>query len=320
MPCGIEYSARYIPSESDFLWAGQRPEGVALRALTPPARTLPISRGLAVINNSSPLKWERLAHKQLDGQFVSDICRGLNCSPFEAGAILDAVYRVYAPCFQTSGSVRPGQLLLPVVAAEVPPGTPLDQAALTTVCLTLDAGCEDLDVRRRGGIPALRRHRLQRLAVEAFQQGGLLTLEDLAYRLLNCGLRTLCRDVQILRREGIALPLRSTIKDIGRSLSHRVLIVQHWLAGKQYAQIARATHHSLASVASYIDKFKRVIALAHENYDVNSIAFLIKLSAPLVTAYFQLERDCDTVPHRREELDSFLKKNSRPAQRRELVP
>ena len=48
--------------------------------------------GTIMINNSSATKWDRLSHKQLDRQFVHEMVHGLQCSPFEAQAILEAVY------------------------------------------------------------------------------------------------------------------------------------------------------------------------------------------------------------------------------------
>ena len=173
-----------------------------------------------MINNSSLKKWDRLSQKQLDQQFIHEIVHGMQCSPFEATAILDTVYRVYTPYFETSGTLKPGQILFQVVSIEASPTTRLANSKQLTVTLTFDAGREDLEMRRMQGVPALRRHRMQRMAVEAFQQGGLLTLEDLANRLFNCGQRTLTRDLDIMRRKGIVLPLRSTIKDMGRSISH----------------------------------------------------------------------------------------------------
>ena len=177
-----------------------------------------------------------------------------------------------------------------------------------TVTLSFDAGKEDLEVRGKRGIPALRRHRMQRMAVEAFQQGGLLTLEDLANRLFNCGQRTLSRDLDVLRQEGVVLPLRSIIKDMGRSISHRSLIVEKWLLGNEYSEISCATNHSIPSVQNYVSKFKRVIALAEEGYDVHTIAFLVKVSATLVESYHKLYQTLKIVPSRQKELKSFLKK------------
>jgi uncharacterized protein YerC len=273
---------------------------------------------LIMINNSSLTKWDRLSQKQLDQQFTYEMIHGLQCSPFEASAILDAVYRVYAPYFETSGTLKPGQVLFTVISAEASPNVRLAQSKQLTVTLTFDAGKEDLDVRRKRGVPSLRRHRMQRMAVEAFQQGGLLTVEDLANRLFNCGQRTLSRDLDILRRKGVVLPLRSTIKDMGRSISHRSLIIEQWLQGKEYSEISRDTHHSVSAVQNYVSKFKRVIALAEEGYDVHTIAFLAKVSAPLAESYHQLYQTVKMVAHRRKELQSFLKKGAPDATIRRL--
>jgi len=129
-----------------------------------------------MINNTALQKWSRLAQKQLDQQFLGEIINGLQCSPFEAQAILEAVYKVYAPYFETSGTLKPGQLLFPVVSVEAASNTPLANCEQTTVLLTLDAGEADLQIRKKLGITGLRHHRMQRLANEAFQQGGLLTV------------------------------------------------------------------------------------------------------------------------------------------------
>jgi len=261
-----------------------------------------------MINNSSLQKWDRLAQKQLDQQFTYEMVHGLQCSPFEATAVLDAVYRVYAPYFETSGTLKPGQMLFQVISADMSSQARLAESKQVTVTLTFDAGAEDLEVRRKEGVQGLRQHRMQRMAVEAFQQGGLLTIEDLANRIFNCGQRTLSRDLDALRRQGIVLPLRSTIKDMGRSISHRSLIIEHWLKGEEYSEIARNTHHSVPSVQNYVSKFKRVVALSEEDYEIHTIAFLAKLSASLVETYYELYKAEDAAPHRRQELEGFLKR------------
>jgi len=303
---------------SQLAWGpGQWKEGVAQLEL-PWARTLNEERTI-MINNSSLGKWRRLAQKQLDQQFIHEIIHGLNCSPFEASAILDTVYRVYASYFETSGSLKPGQIMFQVISAETPANIPLSQGKQLTVVLTFDAGAEDLSMRQNRGVAALRRHRMQRICIEAFQQGGLLTIEDLANRLFNCGQRTLSRDLEVLRRGGIVLPLRSTIKDMGRSISHRSLIIEHWLIGKEYSEIARDTHHSVSSVQNYVTKFKRVVALAEEGYDIHTIGFLVQLSASLVESYYELYRRNKIVSHRQKELKSFLKKRTQQSASRRLL-
>jgi len=264
-----------------------------------------------MINNTSLQKWNRLAQKQLDQQFINEIVNGLQCSPFEANAILETVYKVYAPYFETSGTIKPGQILFPVVSVDTTSNTPLADSKQVTVVLTLDAREQDLRIREQQGVAGLRRHRMQRLSHEAFQQGGLLTVEDLANSLLNCGERTLSRDLKVLRKQNIILPLRSTIKDMGRAISHRSLIVKTWLEGKEYVEISKSTFHSIPSVKNYISKFKRVIALALEGFDIQAISFLVKISAELAEQYYELYQTLTVAPHRTRELETFLKKNNR---------
>lgn len=262
-----------------------------------------------MINNSSLQKWNRLSQKQLDTEFVNEIISGLQCSPFEASSILDTVYKIYAPYFQSNGSIKPGQILFQVLSIDNKSSTTLSKSKQITVTLTYDNPQEDLEIREKLGVIGLRQHRIQRVCNEAYLQGGLLTVEDLANRLFNCGERTICRDLQALRKNNIVLPLRSTIHDMGRTISHRSIIVKHWLKGKEYSDISRDTFHSIQSVKNYIDKFKRVITLAEENYDIHTIAFLVKLSAPLVEEYFRIYKNLPMTVSRRQELISFFKKN-----------
>jgi len=260
-----------------------------------------------MINNSSLRKWDRLAKKQLNQQFLNEIIQGMQCSSFEAKAILETVYKVYASYFETSGSLKPGQILFQVVSIENGASIHLENCKQISVTLTLDAGEEDLKIREKEGVIGLRQYRIQRVCEEAFQQGGLLTVEDLANRLFNCGERTISRNLKYFRKHNISIPLRSTIKDMGRSISHRSLIIKEWLKGKEYSEISRDTYHSIYSVRNYVNKFKRVISLVEEGFDVNTIAFLVKISSSLVEEYYKIYSNLEIIPSRREELKSFLK-------------
>ena len=55
-----------------------------------------------MINNSSLDRWKRLETKSLDQQFVNEIIHGLNCSPFEASAVVPAILRIRASWDQKS--------------------------------------------------------------------------------------------------------------------------------------------------------------------------------------------------------------------------
>jgi hypothetical protein len=261
-----------------------------------------------VINNTSIQRWDRITAKSLDAQFSQVMQQGLNCSPFEAQIMVEKVHELYGPLLDSSPSVQPGQILTVVVDASVPPGIPLAQAAQKRVTVTLFDPTEDVATQRTGGVPALRQKRLYRVCEEAFQQGGLFTLEDLSV-LFNCGVRTLVGDLAALRQKKIIPPLRSTVQDIGRAITHRRLIVSLWLEGREYSDIAARTHHAVSSVSNYVEKFKRCVALLANGFDVSTTAFLVRLSAPLTEEFHQLHRSSKPALHRQRELDNFLKKS-----------
>jgi predicted rRNA methylase YqxC with S4 and FtsJ domains len=179
-----------------------------------------------------------------------------------------------------------------------------------SVILTIDSGQSDLKIRQEERIPALRRERIKSVTKEAFKQGTLLTAEDMAYKIFSVGYRTIIRDLDILRKGGEHIPLRSTQKDTGRTTTHKEQIVKLWLEGHEPAYISKATNHSVDAVSGYLQPFKRVVALTLEGKDKKSIAFLLSISNPLVTRYQELfERYKDEALHTRiQEMQSFLKK------------
>ena len=85
---------------------------------------------------------------------------------------------------------------------------------------------------------------MMRICDEAREQGGLLSQEDLG-ELLMCDVRTVRRDVAALRKSGVVLPTRGTVKDIGPGVTHKGIAVRLWLEGKEPTEVARHIHHSL---------------------------------------------------------------------------
>lgn len=262
-----------------------------------------------MINNTNVAHWNRLSAKTLDAQFMNEMVVGLNCSPFEAEAIVEKVHEVYDCLWKTSDAMKPGQIQVNAIDASVAPNVPLRKAKQRLVTLTLYAAKEDIEMRRKGSVPVLRQKRVSRMCEEAFQQGGLLTLEDLA-NLFNCGVRTLVNDLRALRAKKIVPPLRSTVKDMGRAITHRRMIINLWMQGLEYSEIARKAHHSVDSVANYVDKFKRCAALFSSGFDLHVVALMVKISSTLAEEYKQIHSKQKGVPHRLKEIEDLLKKKT----------
>jgi hypothetical protein len=229
---------------------------------------------------------QRLAAKTPDNQFCRAIEAGANIAPFVAQSILNVAREVYRLDPQDlDKQLDLGQVKLLVVAANEPAGKPLERCQKIAVLLTLDAGQDDFQVRLQQGLEALRRARLMRMALEARDQGGLLTYEDLAYRLLNCSERTIVRDIRALRKRQIEVPTRGQQQDIGPGQTHRVQAVRLYLQGLEANEIARRLYHTLPSIENYLTTFARVLFLAHQGWTDNDSAYVIHRSTALVAAY-----------------------------------
>jgi hypothetical protein len=235
------------------------------------------------------LRQGRLDAKTLDSMFRRRIEEGANCSPFVSQAILAIAKELFGLSpNEADHQLGLGQIKLLVVEASEPAGKPLGQCQKTTVCLTLDDAQEDFQVRMQHGVDGLRRARILRVTAEAREQNGLLSYEDLAFRLFNCGVRTIVRDVGALRKRGIEVPSRGQQQDIGPGQTHRVQAVRLYLEGLEANEIARRLYHTLGSIENYVTTFARVAFLADKGYGDDEIAFVMRRSSPLVAAYRKL--------------------------------
>lgn len=250
------------------------------------------------------MKYRRLELKDLNNQFQKRIEHGMGCSPFIAEAITNVAKEIYLPYLNAKDCLTPGKIYFQCISKKVAPNIPISESELVTVILTLYAGDPDLNIRKRHGIKKLRQIRILRMCTEAYNQGGLLTVEDLAYRILNVGERTIVRDLSELRKGGENPPLRSTIKDMGKTVSHRTLLIKNWLKGDELSDLQRKYNHSLSAIENYINTFKRVIFLNAEGKPVNQAAYITKISVPLAEAYIQLWEECTeiVIDHRKKEI------------------
>ncbi|HEX7126780.1 MAG TPA: DUF1670 domain-containing protein [Thermodesulfobacteriota bacterium] len=188
-----------------------------------------------------------------------------------------------------------GRLKISGVLASEPAGKSLKDCEHGECFVTYDAGSEDQEVRRRFGVTGLRRMKLLRIATEAHEQGIDLTQEDLAYRILNCGLKTIKRDIAYFRKQGLFLPTRGQQKDIGPVLTHQVEAVRMAIEGKPTWEIARRILHPPRAIERYLATFARVVALADGGAERRAAAASLGLSERLFSDFLALrDRYADT--------------------------
>lgn len=245
----------------------------------------------------------RLTAKTKEQQLLRILQEEFQQPPRVARAILQDVQE----CLRgTADQVKPGQMRVILIAMAARHGAALSNTRQKEVVWTVDAGAEDYQVNTHYGAPAMRRQRIQRLLVEAVEQGAVASQEDLA-RVLHVSVRTIKRDCAALAAQGIYLPTRGNLKGIGRGQTHKALIVKRWLRGETYDQIARATHHSVVSVQRYVRAFSQVVQLQQQGFARDEIALLLQIGWPLVAEYLAIYQKHDT-PFVRERLSAQLER------------
>jgi DNA-binding CsgD family transcriptional regulator len=214
---------------------------------------------------------------------------GTGISAWEAEVLVETIEAVY---FSHSGlrEISDGQMKYKCVSSDEGPGKELKDCQLTTVILTIHDDNDTLDLSSntdRGRSTESRQRRIMRIASEAKEQGGLLSQEDLS-KLLMCDVRTIRRDIQSLKKKGIVVPTRGTVKDIGPGVTHREIAVRLWLEGKEPVAIKAHINHHIKSVENYLEKFKRVVYLRRQGFNTFQIALCIGISVSAANMYNEM--------------------------------
>jgi len=167
------------------------------------------------------------------------------------------------------------------------PGKTLSKMRVVPTILSITHE-EDKQMRINGySHQEIRRYRVARVLKEAYAQKGVLTQADVA-ELLGVSAGTIGKDIKAYQSEqGIILPYRGTIHDIGPSLTHKKVIIEKFLLGIPTPDISRMTQHTEEACDRYIKAFKKVRML-HGKMKPLEISRIIGMSERLVNEYIVL--------------------------------
>jgi biotin operon repressor len=226
---------------------------------------------------------QRLEAKSAEEAIIDQISRDFNLAPFMARTQFKQMRSYFERYLELKPEI--GQMPFLAVSADSAPGQAVSACQRVAIKLTVDSG-DDVTALSQG-LAALRRSKIQRLTREAQDQGALLTQEDLA-RLLCSSRSTIKRDIAHLRGQGVDVPTRGQVKDIGRGISHKSQIVGDWLAGYTFSQIQKRRWHAISSIERYCGDFQRVVRLHHHGLSVADIRRSTGLSERLIGEHLAL--------------------------------
>jgi len=214
--------------------------------------------------------YDRSLEKTPEQVFINSLRKEYELSPAESAGILELA----KVCLFGKLPHTLGRLKFLCASRKAKHGKPLSEQEMVRVTLTVDDGIEDLEVLKLQGFKALRQKKVLRLTDEAYEQGGLLTQEDLA-RLLQVSSRTIRSDIAELTFDGNTIHTRGFDHDIGRGVSHKTRIVDLYLSGYAYAAIMHKTRHGAHSIKRYVSTFGRLLLLL--SHDITNLSELSRL-------------------------------------------
>jgi hypothetical protein len=228
---------------------------------------------------------KRLQSKNARNAIVQKISEDFNLTPI----IAEAYFKQISAYFQEHMNVElcSGQIAYEAISVDEPASKHIALARKITTKLTLNDLNSDLEVLAQRGLAGLRRHRLMRLSREAYDQGAVLSYEDLAV-LLTTSPATVRRDARALRGQGLFIMTRGWKQDMGPGLSHKTQIIDLYLKGYQFGEIQIKTNHSETSVTRYLRHFAQVIQLKAKGFEPGQIRVVTGFSDKVIGEYLDL--------------------------------
>ena len=232
---------------------------------------------------------ERLRHRCSVSTLINVISEGTNCSRFEAELITKKAEEIFRLGEYSEGRVlQPGQMIWQAIDASEPAGKPLEKCKFKRIVLTVHRISEDREVKSSYGMSGKRGQQILRMTSEAYDQGTLLTIEDLA-TLLDCNEKTIRNDIKRLQeRLEIVVPTRGNKCDIGPGITHRERVIEKFIMGSDPVEISRDMNHSLKAVERYIHTFCRVVYCQREVRNSLKTALIVGVSTALVSTCLDL--------------------------------
>lgn len=230
----------------------------------------------------------RLELKNPAEAIIERVQHDFNLAPLVARTLFEQMRSYFESYYQLKNDT--GQLTYLAISVNSPAGQKLAESQRVAIKLSLHHTDDLLALGQ--GVAALRQARIQRLTEEAYEQGALLTHEDLAC-LLSSSLATIKRDIRQLRDHGVNIPTRGQVKDIGKGVSHKTQIVQDYLAGYTFSEIEWRRRHSVGSIRRYCQDFVRVVRLQQQQFSLADIRRTTGLSERLISQYLSLYEQCD---------------------------
>jgi len=241
---------------------------------------------------------ERNKTKTFEGEFIYELLNSYELSPVLSEQILLSAKQILL----RERTISQGQIVATAIGIEERAGKTIEVMYKKQVVLTVDGGIEDNEVLKKYGRVGLRQVRIQRITEEAIEQEGILSQEDIS-KYLYCDVRTVRRDIQKIKENGVEVITRGVLHNIGRGQTHKQKIIGLYLDGLFFSDIRLRTHHSIGAIKRYVDEFMKVLRSIKKGIiQEEEISSVTGISLNLIRQHKQILEESKGHQHREDKL------------------
>jgi hypothetical protein len=205
--------------------------------------------------------------------------------------LAEALLQLMAQVHPERQRLQPGQILWNALDKHTRGDSPKRKYVPVVLSLVTE---DDVKLMASGACrTTVTKQAIARIVREAYQQGGILSMRDVA-------LLTLRTDsyVSVLRKRyekehDTILPHTGVLHDMGSCISHKSVIVRKViLEKKDPADVARETAHSQKAVDRYLNDYHRVKSVYDYHQDAQYIHLVTGIAKHVVKEYVEIIQLC----------------------------
>ncbi|MEW5867496.1 MAG: DUF1670 domain-containing protein [Bacillota bacterium] len=238
--------------------------------------------------NVVPRSWQDASvPDEVMNQVTGALVDGYGVRPGLAESMVRTIAGLRAWCSPKVSELRPGQVVW--LARGVRKTRRADPKLFVPVILTLvEPGESKATYSHPGEARRVRMRQIERITAEAWRQDGVLTSSDIEWLTGSNGstIRRLLEAYQ--ERFGVILPTAGTILDMGRTLTHKKIVVEMSLSGLTTQEIARRIYHTTEAVDAYLKAFERVLLLRYYRVPMSAMVRITGHSQSLISEHIAL--------------------------------
>lgn len=207
--------------------------------------------------------------------------------PKVAENIAQEMINIFEKLNMDTQKIQPGQILWNALDKNTRADSP--KVKFIPVVLTL-VNQDDIKNYVRGDkVTSIVRTSFARMIREAYQQGGILSMRDLALLTLRNDSWVCKTRIEYEKEHQVVLPHTGALHDMGSCLTHKEQIIYKVLVDKKDpALVATETNHSQKAVDNYLQNYHRVITVYKINPDIDHINFVTKISKYVIYQYLNI--------------------------------